>query len=253
MALPAPKPVDALRQYSRAVVLISAQGDAAPTLLDAIRDSEVPCQLIGHPLVAMAELIRLEQDNRQGSAERTALIVADDERIDQLDSLFHAVRVRLPRVAIWVIAGDFAVQVQRASTGESAAPSGGARESSGGARDPSGGAREPSGGAREPSGFAREPLRTNRSAPQLRIVDHSDEPAPLTTDVIEIDDDLPSTEVEKRHSTALTAEELDMLLGWEDGDPDGDAPIKPTDKSSEKPGGRPFGGHRPGERSGDRP
>ena len=221
--------------------MISAQGDAAPTLLDAIRDSEVPCQLIGHPLVAMAELIRLEQDNRQGSAERTALIVADDERIDQLDSLFHAVRVRLPRVAIWVIAGDFAVQVQRASASESAAPSGGARESSGGARDPSG-------GAREPSGFAREPLRTNRSAPQLRIVDHSDEPAPLTTDVIEIDDDLPSTEVERRHSTALTAEELDMLLGWEDGDPDGDAPIKPTDKSSEKPGGRPFGGHRPGDR-----
>ena len=239
MALPAPKPVDALRQHTRAVVLISAPGDAAPTLLDAIRDSEVPCQLIGHPLVAMAELIRLEQDNRQGSAERTALIVADDERIDQLDSLFHAVRVRLPRVAIWVIAGDFAVQVQRASTGESAAPSGGARESSGGARDPSGG--------------AREPLRTNRSAPQLRIVDHSDEPAPRTTDVVEIDDDLPSTEVEKRHSTALTAEELDMLLGWEDGDPDGDAPIKPTDKSSEKPSGRPFGGHRPGERPGDRP
>ncbi len=187
----------------------------------------------------MAELIRLEQDNRQGSAERTALIVADDERIDQLDSLFHAVRVRLPRVAIWVIAGDFAVQVQRASTGESAAPSGGARESSGGARDPSGG--------------AREPLRTNRRAPQLRIVDHSDEPAPLTTDVVEIDDDLPSTEVEKRHSTALTAEELDMLLGWEDGDPDGADPIKPTDKSSEKPGGRPFGGHRPGDRPGDRP
>lgn len=239
MALPAPKPVDALRQHTRAVVLISAQGDAAPTLLDAIRDSEVPCQLIGHPLVAMAELIRLEQDNRQGSAERTALIVADDERIDQLDSLFHAVRVRLPRVAIWVIAGDFAVQVQRASASESSAPSGGARE--------------PSGGAREPSGGAREPLRTNRSAPQLRIVDHSDEPAPLTTDVVEIDDDLPSTEVEKRHSTALTAEELDMLLGWEDGDPDGDAPIKPTDKSSEKPGGRPFGGHRPGDRPGERP
>ena len=212
--------------------MISAEGDAAPTLLDAIRDSEVPCQLIGHPLVAMAELIRLEQDNRQGSAERTALIVADDERIDQLDSLFHAVRVRLPRVAIWVIAGDFAVQVQRATAGESAAPSGGARESSGG---------------------AREPLRTNRRAPQLRIVDHSDEPAPLTTDVVEIDDDLPSTEVEKRHSTALTAEELDMLLGWEDGDPDGDDPIKPTDKSSEKPGGRPFGGHRPGERPGERP
>lgn len=232
MALPAPKPVDALRQHTRAVVLISAEGDAAPTLLDAIRDSEVPCQLIGHPLVAMAELIRLEQDNRQGSAERTALIVADDERIDQLDSLFHAVRVRLPRVAIWVIAGDFAVQVQRATAGESAAPSGGARESSGG---------------------AREPLRTNRRAPQLRIVDHSDEPAPLTTDVVEIDDDLPSTEVEKRHSTALTAEELDMLLGWEDGDPDGDDPIKPTDKSSEKPGGRPFGGHRPGERPGERP
>ena len=108
MPLPAPKPVDALRQHTRAVMLISADGDASSALLDAIRDSEVPCELIGHPVVAMAELVRLERDNREGH-DRTALFVADDERIDQLSSLFQAVRTRLPQVAIWVIAGEFAV------------------------------------------------------------------------------------------------------------------------------------------------
>lgn len=251
MPLSAPKPVDALRQHTRAVVLIAADGHAAPALLDAIRDSEIPCELIGHPLVAMAELVRLEQDNRQGT-ERTALVVADDERIEQLSSLFQAVRSRMPQVAIWVIAGDFAVQVQR----------------------PQPQRPEP---ARDRPAMEMPPRTTTRGQPQLRIVDpmadadptddapahardakprsilaevkpgdthrakamddtaHDGRPIPRhlgeaandagsagTTDSDDGDfDDAPSDAA--KHSTKLTAEELDMLLGWNDDETSSDA------------------------------
>ena len=187
MPLPAPKPVDALRQHTRAVVLISADGDASPSLLDAIRDSEIPCELIGHPVVAMAELVRLERDDRE-HAERTALFVADDERIEQLSSLFAAVRSRLPQVGIWVIAGDFAVQVQRPVMIET----------------------------------MPAPRAATGAAPQLRIVEHRDEPetpgprTPAAAPPVPDEPDAPGEDVP--HSTALTAEELDMLLGWEDRD-----------------------------------
>ena len=210
MPLPAPKPVDALRQHTRAVVLVSADGDASSTLLDAIRDSEIPCELIGHPLVAMAELVRLEQDNRLGS-ERTALFVADDERIEQLSTLFQAVRNRLPHVAIWVIAGDLAVLVQRAVAPETAQPV-------------------------RPAG---------KTAPQLRIVDAAPDrvigPRPAgraTKDIKSIetaaqtdasDESDARIDPNAAHSTAITAEELDMLLGFGDEDPS---------ERGERPGGR---------------
>jgi len=196
--LPAPKPVDALRQHTRAVMLISAEGDASPALLDAIRDSEVPCELIGHPVVAMAELVRLERDNREGR-ERTALFVADDDRIDQLSSLFQAVRTRLPQVAIWVIAGEFAVQVQRATIVES---------------------KSPASPSHEPP-----PFPSPRAAPQLRIVEHAEHPAPAAPKS-QTNDDSGDDRADPNapHSTALTAEELDMLLGWNDDDRRGDKP-----------------------------
>lgn len=199
MPLPAPKPVDALRQHTRAVVLVSADGDTSSSLLDAIRDSEIPCELIGHPVVAMAELVRLEQDNRRGE-ERTALFVADDERIEQLSGLFQAVRNRLPHVAIWVIAGELAVQVQRASAVEAARP--------------------------------ERPAQ--RGAPQLRIVEPSaadEQPASRTVEPKPDAPRRPSVEANEpdesddridpnaSHSTAITAEELDMLLGFGDDEP----------------------------------
>ena len=200
MPLPAPKPVDALRQHTRAVLLISADGDASPALLDAIRDSEVPCELIGHPVVAMAELVRLERDNREGR-DRTALFVADHDRIDQLSSLFQAVRTRLPQVAIWVIAGEFAVQVQRATVVEAKPTHGSAP-----------------GGSTEPSSLS-SPFAHARPAPQLRIVEHAEQPEPAALPPV-VDDDSGDGRADPNapHSTALTAEELDMLLGWNDDD-----------------------------------
>ena len=231
MPLPAPKPVDALRQHTRAVVLISADGDASPALLDSIRDSEVPCELIGHPVVAMAELVRLERGDRRRE-ERTALFVADDERIEQLASLFQAVRMRLPQVAIWVIAGDLAVQVQRATVVDAAAESrfGSAGASSNGI-----------------SGTASNDARTapRPGTPKLRIVEHdvddeadaeSDTEAETATDNqggnqhdnadadADARDPEPDEIASASRATSLTAEELDMLLGWEDGDDTAPAP-----------------------------
>ena len=281
MPLPAPKPVDAFRQHTRAVVLISADGDASPALLDAIRDSEVPCELIGHPVVAMAELVRLEHGDRRHE-EHTALFVADDERIEQLATLFQAVRVRLPQVAIWVIAGDLAVQVQRASAAE------------GGASDRPAAVKSGGWGAGGGDGRAdRHPERpaARRGTPRLRIVEpatddeHPAQPSthsssrndgahgahegaptqpgtaslrtdpvtepkmhgapPLGTSLrgtnhaahddagdlhegmdIDPEPDEPGPDPDAGNNdlrgatraTSLTAEELDMLLGWDDGD-----------------------------------
>jgi hypothetical protein len=267
LPLPAPKPVDALRQHTRAVVLISADGEASPSLLDAIRDSEIPCELIGHPVVAMAELVRLEKDNRL-HAERTALFVADDERIEQLSPLFASVRARLPQVAIWVIAGEFAVQVQRATV-----------------QDPVGsqathGPLIGQASLHAPVGSATPPRTRTQGGPVLRIVDHAEDDAdrsqsrttatggsdhadfqradPLRSDPLRKDsartdsprtdravevkssgseprrahpehqaldaDDTPSDPDSGAHSTKLTAEELDMLLGWDEQDPSEQGP-----------------------------
>lgn len=287
LPLPAPKPVDALRQHTRAVVLISADGEASPSLLDAIRDSEIPCELIGHPVVAMAELVRLEKDNRL-HAERTALFVADDERIEQLSPLFASVRARLPQVAIWVIAGEFAVQVQRATV-----------------QDPVGsqathGPLIGQASLHAPVGSATPPRTRTQGGPVLRIVDHADDDAdrsqsrttatggsdhadfqradplrsdplregsaredsartdsartdsarkdstltdpPRTDHAVEVKssgseprrahpehhaldaDDTPSDPDSGAHSTKLTAEELDMLLGWDEQDPSEQGP-----------------------------
>ena len=127
MPLPAPKPVDALRQHTRAVVLTSADGSVSPLLLDAIQDSGIACELIGHPLVAMAELVRLEQHSEQRSpsgsdgGESTALVIADQERLEDLSTLFDSVMLRLPQVSIWIIAGDIAIEVQRGRPPETSA------------------------------------------------------------------------------------------------------------------------------------
>lgn len=236
LPLPAPKPVDALRQHTRAVVLISADGEASPSLLDAIRDSEIPCELIGHPLLAMAELVRLEKDNRL-HAERTALFVADDERIEQLSPLFASVRVRLPQVAIWVIAGEFAVQVQRATVQD---PIGSPTMHGSQTSQAPFGSPSPNGLSHPPAASATSPRTRTQGGPVLRIVDHADDeadrPQHRTDHAVEVkstgsdphkahpahhelDANDASSEPEGgAHSTKLTAEELDMLLGWDEHD-----------------------------------
>jgi hypothetical protein len=158
--------------------LTSADGDVSPLLLDAIRDSGIPCELIGHPLIAMAELVRLESSSpaEDDATERTALVVADRDRLEDLSALFRAVRLRIPQVSIWVVASDdIAIEVQRA-------------------RFP-----EPAPSAETP--HSRAPA-TGSTGPRLRIVQETTEVKPPA----------------KRGTSdeSVTPEEIEMLLGLSD-------------------------------------
>ncbi|MFM7135128.1 MAG: hypothetical protein ACKO0W_12535 [Planctomycetota bacterium] len=197
MATPTPRPADALRQHTRAVVLTAPGGDISPVLLDQIRDSTVPFELIGHPLVAMAELSRLEREAKpEGEPERTALVVCERDDFDDLNGLFDAVRSRLPRVSIWVFAGGLSVEVQR---GRSSEP--------------------PAAPARPPVARDAAPARpTPRSAPTLRI---TEAPVPQAPEGVEADVD---QEDSPKGGETVTPEELEMLLDLFEPPPDRDRP-----------------------------
>lgn len=213
MATPAPNPLDALRQHTQAVVLTSPDGEVSPALMAAIRDSGVPCELIGHPLVAMAELARLERDLRGGaSGERTALIVSDRDQWDDLSLLFEAVRERLSRVSIWILAGQLAIEVHRGRAGE-VAPRAGELASRAG--------EPPSPAARS---FEPVTSRTPPGKPSLRIVEPQDAAPPRDVPAAgRLDDDESIDEnADTRSAEAVTSAEIEMLLDLFDG-PDGDA------------------------------
>lgn len=110
MPHPAPRPLDALRQHTRAVIL-TAEGCA---LSDALRglaaQSSTPCEIVDDPLMAVAALTVIE---REGDAsERPALVLAE-RQIDDLDGFFAVIRTRLRRVSVWVFEADIAIEIQR--------------------------------------------------------------------------------------------------------------------------------------------
>jgi hypothetical protein len=112
---PAPRPLDALRQHTRAVIL-TAEGCA---LSDALRglaaQSSTPCEIVDDPLMAVAALTVIE---REGDAsERPALVLAE-RQIDDLDGLFAVIRTRLRRVSVWVFEADIAIEIQRGQVQE---------------------------------------------------------------------------------------------------------------------------------------
>lgn len=189
MAPPTPRPADALRQHTRAVVLTAPGGDISPILLEQIRDSTVPFELIGHPLVAMAELARLEREvSPEGEPERTALVVCERDDFDDLNGLFDAVRSRLPRVSIWVFAGGLAVEVQRG-------------------RPPEPLAHADVRARPAPMPEASTSRTTTRPTPALRI---TDAPLPPSADDSDADPDSPGTPL--KSGGPVTPEELEMLL-----------------------------------------
>lgn len=204
VATPAPTPLDALRQHTQAVVLTAPDGEVSPQLMAAIRDSGVPCELIGHPLVAMAELARLERDLRgAGSGERTALVVSDRDQWDDLSLLFEVVRERLSRVSIWILAGQLAIEVHRGRASEHAArPS------------------EPA--APIERSFAPMTARTPPGKPNLRIVEPHDAPPRDAPALRDGDDAEPLDEnADTRSAEAVTSAEIEMLLDLFDG-PEGE-------------------------------
>jgi hypothetical protein len=221
MPMPAPTPVDALRHYSRAVVLTDRGGAVSPTLRQAIDASGVRCEILGHPLLALAELIHLERTPREGDAPRLTLVVADRE-IDDLAPLFAAVRANLPHLAVWVFEGDLAIEIQRGQAEIRAAQ-------------------------QEPRTAQQEPRPT--STPVLRIAPApASEPAaaPPSTQTA-LRDASPEAGHEAGHEAvdedppgpsgnSVTPEELEMLLDLFDGNDAGD--------------GRPHGGSHGGSHGG---
>ena len=107
-----PTAADALRRSSRAVVLIASHGAGSRSFQDAVRESGVAVEFFGHPLLATAELCRLEREAiARGVRSRSAFFVVDRD-IDDLETLFTTVQTRLPRVSIWVVQGDIVIPVR---------------------------------------------------------------------------------------------------------------------------------------------
>lgn len=192
MPMPAPTPVDALRHYSRAVVLTGRGGAASRVLQQTIDAAGTRCELLGHPLLALAELVHLERAPRENEPSRLTLVVADRE-IDDLAPLFAAVRAHLPQLAIWVFEGDIAIEIQRGQVD-----------------------------ARPAQQDARPAQQETRPAPTLRIAPApSPEPLPSAPAVLgetretqlePSDEDPPGPS-----GNTVTPEELEMLLDLFDG------------------------------------
>lgn len=227
MPLPPPSLADALRPFTRAVVLTAPGGGVSTQVMGAIADSGVPSELIGHPLVAMAELTRLERDAMAGGgSERTVLVVADRDQgdsmsafdqVDDLKPLFEVVRERLSRVAIFVFADGLPIEICKGRAPEA-----------------------PRVEHADPIAAARR--GASPAAPKLRITDAPLEPS--SSQALADDgepDDQPQSETAA--DEAVTRAELEMLLerfedpGHRDGGPGGK-----NDRAGDRPSDR--GGRR---------
>lgn len=207
MPLSAPRPLDALRQHTRAVILTADGCELSDDLRELAAGSGVRCEFVDDPLMAVAALTVIEREAK--SPERAALVVAE-RQIDDLGGLFATIRSRLQRVAIWVFEADIAIEVQR---GQGAAPVEFAdltqRESA-----------PRSIGTTAPNLTAPNLTPPNLTAPSLRITRPADppeaprnSPAPVDADLAETPEDPPGPS-----GNAVTAEELEMLLDFFDRD-----------------------------------
>ena len=206
MPIPAPTPVDALRHYSRAVVLTAGGGAVSRQLRQTIEAAGTRCEILGHPLLALAELIHLSRASREEEPARLTLVVADRE-IDDLAALFTAVRTHLSQVAIWVFEGELAIEIQRAQLE--------ARPAQLEARPAQLEARPAQVEARPAQVEARPAQIETRPAPVLRIAPAATEAErPISAD--------PSNESSAEDppgpsGNTVTPEELEMLLDLFDG------------------------------------
>jgi hypothetical protein len=112
--VPMTKPIEALRAHTHAVILITADGVCTPELRRTIDESRVDCELISHPLLAMAALCWNDGHVRRPAArESTALILAN-RGLEDLATLINSVKTRLPHVAIWVFESEIAILISAA-------------------------------------------------------------------------------------------------------------------------------------------
>jgi hypothetical protein len=187
MPIPAPRPLDALRQHSRAVILTAAGGDLSDDLESLTHRAGIGIEVVDHPLLAVAALTEIEREAKP--QERAALVVAE-RQIDDLGGLFATIRARLQRVSIWVFEADIAIEVQRGHASD--APDTPQRE-----MPPR---LSPSTAPALRIAKPPEPVRAPQAQPQGALIDEPEEDPPGPS------------------GNTVTAEELEMLLDLFDGD-----------------------------------
>ncbi len=216
-----PSLADHLREHERVVVLLGPDAEIPSLLIDDLDRSDALYEVVRHPLLAVAELVRLELDaRRSGSGAGTTLLVAERE-IEDLGPMFGVVESRLPRVAARVQTGGHIVSVFEGLREEGLREEGlreeGRREE--GRREegrrvearPTAPARH--GPDAEPVRHAAPPART----PALRFVADDDDARPVpSSDPAGDDREAHDDEPPPPSGSAPTREELDMLLSMLD-------------------------------------
>ncbi len=194
-------PSEIFRHFTCAVVLTEGEAAAGDVLLESIKKAKLTTAFMSHPLEAWAGLLRLEllgADADHGAQRRTALFVLDRDAWDDLSLLFSKVRELLPNVSVWIIADALAIEVYSGFTH--------------------------SAGVSTPVALDLNPPATNANN-GLRIVG-TDADEPRALDGIEVDlidatpasedngdeDDAPEHDPDATPTTAVSSEELAMLL-----------------------------------------
>lgn len=211
-----PSLADHLREHERVVVLLGPDAEIPSLLIDDLDRSDALYEVVRHPLLAVAELVRLELDaRRSGSGAGTTLLVAERE-IEDLGPMFGVVESRLPRVAARVQTGGHIVSVFEGLREEGLREEGRREE---GRREegrrvearPTAPARH--GPDAEPVRHAAPPART----PALRFVADDDDARPVpSSDPAGDDREAHDDEPPPPSGSAPTREELDMLLSMLD-------------------------------------
>jgi hypothetical protein len=195
------------------VVLTGRGGAVSRALQQTIDASGARCEILGHPLLALAELIHIERSPREADTPRLTLVVADRE-IDDLAPLFAAVRTHLPQLAIWVFEGEIAIEIQRGQVET--------RPAQQDARAAQQDARPAQQDARPAQQDARPAQQETRHTPPLRIAPAPPPEPTRTTSAVTAgehgavsgsgDEDPPGPS-----GNTVTPEELEMLLDLFDG------------------------------------
>jgi hypothetical protein len=110
-------PPPSLRDVRQCVIL--CRGDDVPAaFLTSLVQHGIEPIVIGHPLLAFAELLQRERQHHPGrgwglpTVARTALVVANRDQWDRLDPLLEAVRSQLPHIAVWVTTANLFLDVR---------------------------------------------------------------------------------------------------------------------------------------------
>ncbi len=105
-----------LRDVGRCV-LLSCGDDAPPEFLALMQRIGIEVSIIGHEVAAFSQLALFERERERAMSlgllkrPRTALIIAERDRWNDLEPLLKAVRRHLPSVSVWIATADLWLEV----------------------------------------------------------------------------------------------------------------------------------------------